>query len=273
MRESNFYQDIYSFLKLYKKKRVHKFIIPVVLGVIYKLISIGLFIIPIQAIKSVSEKKFSSIISNIFEFFRLIKPPDEYVYMFFLILIIASLLMLIFINKLKKSYLLKIKKEFNYLDKKSQNNDTKYEISKKKGINKNIDNFIQNSENIFFCLALYAFIFFYDYQISLILILGSFIYILITNISNIDSDKSDRKKTQPNYSFQKIFLIFFRKLNIDSKIIKPLTSTIIMVLIMTLLYLRTNSSISIIFIFLIRVFQNNMLNSLKKFIKNDKLPF
>ena len=61
MKESNFYQDIYSFLKLYKKKRVHKFLIPVVLGVMYKLISIGLFIIPIQAIKSVSEKKFSSI--------------------------------------------------------------------------------------------------------------------------------------------------------------------------------------------------------------------
>ena len=77
MRESNFYQDIYSFLKLYKKKRVLKFLIPVLLGVLYKLNSIALFIIPIQAIKSVSEKKFSSIISNIFEFFRFTTPPDQ----------------------------------------------------------------------------------------------------------------------------------------------------------------------------------------------------
>lgn len=271
MRESNFYQDIYSFLKLYKKKRVLKFLIPVLLGVLYKLNSIALFIIPIQAIKSVSEKKFSSIISNIFEFFRFTTPPDQYVFIFFLIFIIASLLMLIYINKIKKSYLLKIKKEFFSLNKKPYQSTTKYKISNKKEINKNIDNFIENSENIFFCLALFVFIFFYDYQISFILTLGLIIYILITNINNIDCIKGDRKKTQINYSFEKI--LFFRKLNFDSKIIKPLTSTIIMILIMTLLYFRDNSSISIIFIFLIRVFQNNMLNSLKKFFKRDELPF
>ena len=259
MRETNFYQDIYSFLKLYRKKRVLKFFIPVLLGVLYKINSIGLFIIPIQAIKSVSEKKFSSIISSILGFFRFTTPPDQYVYIFFLIFIIASLLMLIYINKLKNYYLLKIKKEFNSFNKKE--------------INKNIDNFIENSENIFFCLALYAFIFIYDYQISLILVFGSFIYILINNIKNIDCINSDKKKYQPNYSFQNIFLIFFRKLNIDSKINKPLTSTIIMILIMTLFYIRNNSATSIIFIFLIRVFLNNMLNSLKKFIKNDQLPF
>ena len=69
MRESNFYQDIYSFLKLYKKKRVLKFLMPISLGLLYKLNSISLFIIPIQAIKSVSEKKFSSIIKSTFEFF------------------------------------------------------------------------------------------------------------------------------------------------------------------------------------------------------------
>ena len=44
MRESNFYQDIYSFLKLYRKKRVLKFLLPVLLGVLYKLNSIALFI-------------------------------------------------------------------------------------------------------------------------------------------------------------------------------------------------------------------------------------
>ena len=259
MRESNFYQDIYSFLKLYKKKRALQFLIPVLLGVFYKINSIGLFIIPIQAIKSVSEREFSSIISTILGFFRFTTPPDQYVYIFFLIFIIGSLLMLIYINKLKNYYLLKIKKNFN--------------SANKKAINKNIDNFIENSENIFFCLALYVFIFIYDYQISLILILGSIIYILITNINNIDCINGNRKKTQTNYSFQNIFLIFFRKINIDSKIIKPLASTIIMILIMTLFYIRNNSATSIIFIFLIRVFLNNMLNSLKKFIKNDQLPF
>ena len=46
-----------------------------------------------------------------------------------------------------------------------------------------------------------------------------------------------------------------------------------MILIMTLFYIRNNSATSIIFIFLISVFLNNMLNSLKKFNENDQLPF
>ena len=146
MRESNFYQDIYSFLKLYKKKRVLKFLMPISLGVLYKLNSISLFIIPIQAIKSVSEKKFSSIIKSTFEFFRFTAPPDKYTYIFFLIIILFSLLMLVYINKLKNFYLLKIKQEFNSSNNHiSHNLITANEISNKKKINKRIDNFIQNS--------------------------------------------------------------------------------------------------------------------------------
>ena len=273
MKKNNFYQDINSFLKLYKKKIVLKFLIPVLLGVLYKLNSIALFIIPIQAIKSVSEKKFSLIIKRIFEFFRFTAPPDQHTYIFFLIFIIFALLMLICINNLKIFYTLKIKKEFYSSNKIIDNYKSKIDIDNTKQINKRIDNFIQNSENIFFCLALFSFILFYDYQISLIIIFGSIIYILMTNINNFDYSKTEKLKSQKNFSFNKIFLIFFKKINIDPKIFKPITSTIIMILIMTLLYIRTNSSISIIFIFLIRIFQNNMLNSIKKFLKRDELPF
>ena len=272
MRESNFYQDIYSFLKLYKKKRVLKFLMPISLGVLYKLNSISLFIIPIQAIKSVSEKKFSSIIKSTFDFFRFTAPPDKYTYIFFLIIILFSLLMLIYINKLKNFYLLKIKQEFNSSNNHiSHNLITANEISNKKQINKRIDNFIQNSENFFFCLTLFIFILFYDYQISLILIFGSMLYILISNM--FDNLKSSRKRIRTQNSVHNIFLGVIKNLYIEPKIFKPLISTIIMILIMSLLYLRTNSSISIIFIFLLRIFQNNMLNSLRKFFKRDKLPF
>ena len=272
MRESNFYQEIYSFFNLYKKKRFLKFLIPVFLGVLYKLNAISLFIIPIQAIKAVSEKKFSTIIKSIFEFFRLTAPPDQNAYIFFLILIVFSLLILIFINIIKNFYIQKIKKEFHSLHYAPYHN-AKFDSKNKKQINKKIDNFIQNSENIFFCLALFTFIFFYDYQISLIIIFGSFIYIYTTNVINFDYIKVNGTKNQINNSFQKKFSKFLKMLNIDSKILKPFISAIIMILIMTLIYVRTNSSISIIFIFLIRVFQSNMLNSLKKFSKRDKLPF
>ena len=272
MKESNFYQEIYSYFNLYKKKRFLKFLIPVFLGVLYKLNAIALFIIPIQAIKAVSEKKFSITIKSIFEFFRLNVPNDQNAYIFFLIFIIFSLLILIFINIIKNFYIQKIKKEFHSLHY-APNNITKFDSLNKKQINKKLDNFIKNSENIFFCLTLFTFIFFYDYQISLIIIFGSFIYIYITNINDIDYIMVNGTKKQTNNSFHKKFSTFLKKVNIDSKILKPLVSTIIMILIMTLVYVRTNSSISIIFIFLIRLFQNNMLNSLKKFSKRDKLLF
>ena len=88
-----------------------------------------------------------------------------------------------------------------------------------------------------------------------------------------DNLKSSRKRIRTQNSFHNIFLAIIKNLYIEPKIFKPLISTIIMILIMSLLYLRTNSSISIIFIFLLRIFQNNMLNSLRKFFKRDKLPF
>ncbi len=91
--------------------------------------------------------------------------------------------------------------------------------------------------------------------------------------NNYDINKVNKKETKYIINFYKLVLKFFKFLNIDKKMFKPITSTIIMIFIMTLLFLRTNSSISIIFIFLIRIFQNNMLNSLRKFLKGDKLPF
>ncbi len=83
MTENNFLLNIYSFLRIYKNKRAQNFLFPVLLGVLYKLNLIALFIIPIQAIKSVSEKEFSSIIKNLFKFIKLTAPPDQYTYLFF----------------------------------------------------------------------------------------------------------------------------------------------------------------------------------------------
>ena len=92
-------------------------------------------------------------------------------------------------------------------------------------------------------------------------------------VTNYNINKVNKNKTKYKNYFYELVLKFFKVLSIDKKMFKPITSTIIMISIMTLLFLRTNSSISIIFIFLIRIFQNNMLNSLRKFLKGDKLPF
>ena len=272
MNENNFYQNIYSFLRLYKNKTSLHFILPVLLGVLYKLNLIALFIIPIQAIKSVSEKEFSSIIKNFFKFLKLTAPPDQYAYLFFLILIVFALLSLLYIHKMKTYYFNKIKKELLSINLKN-NSLSKDPIIYQKQFNKQLKNFLLNSENIFFCLTLFIFIFLYDYQISLIIILGCLLYLFMDSADNYDINKVNINKTKYSNFFYELFLKFFKVLNLDKKMYKPITSTIIMISIMTLLFLRTNSSISIIFIFLIRIFQNNMLNSLRKFLKGDKLPF
>ena len=272
MTENNFYQNIYSFLRLYKNKTSLHFILPVLLGVLYKLNLIALFIIPIQAIKSVSEKEFSSIIKNFFKFLKLTAPPDQYAYLFFLILIVFALLSLLYIHKIKTFYFDKIKKEL--LSKNLKNNSlSKNPIVYQKELNKQLKNFLLNSENIIFCLALFIFIFLYDYQISLIMILGCLMYLFFDSANNYKINKVNKNNTKFRIYFYELVLKFFKVLNIDKKMFKPITSTMIMIFIMTLLFLRTNSSISIIFIFLIRIFQNNMLNSLRKFLKGDKLPF
>ena len=269
MQENNFFKNIYSFLRLYKNKNSLHFALPVLLGVFYKLNLIALFIIPIQAIKSVSEKEFSSIIKNSFRFFKLTTPPDQYTYWFFLILIVFALISLLYIHKIKNFYFDKLKKEL--LSNNFKNNSLSTNpIAYQKQFNKQLKNFLLNSENIIFCLALFIFIFLYDYQISLIIILGCLLYLLMDNIFNYNANKN---KTKYRIYFYELVLKIFKVLNIDKKMFKPITSTIIMILIMTLLFLRTNSSISIIFIFLIRIFQNNMLNSIRKFLKGDKLPF
>ncbi len=265
MKENNVFLNIYSFLKLFKNKRTHVFALPILLGVLYKLNSIALFIIPIQAIKSVSEKKFSYTIKNIFEFFKFNAPPDSYTYSFFLILIIFALFSLLYIHKLKAFYVEKIKKELLAINLNNKSLATNTPLYKKQ-LNKKINNFILNSENILFCLILFLSIFIYDYQISLIIILGCYLYNLMTSIKN---NKIDINKKKHRLYLDGFVLKFFEVLNIDSKMFKPLTNTIVMILIMTLLLIRTNSSISIIFIFLIRIFQNNMLNSLKRFLKGD----
>ena len=53
-----------SLFNFYRSKKSLPFILPIILGVAYKLNSIALIIIPIQAIKSVSEGKLS--VTNFF---------------------------------------------------------------------------------------------------------------------------------------------------------------------------------------------------------------
>ena len=212
---------------------------------------------------------------EVFKTFHLPVVNGDGVFFTFSLIILLSVISLLILDKLKIKYTKKIK-SIHYLKKESDKNlFNNKEFANKLNINKKIDNFIKNSENIFFCLILSIFIFIYDFQIALIILFGCIAYIQIINIlkRNIVNLKPlNSKNLSGNYFTKKRTANDgFEKSKINYNLLKPIASSIIMFLIMALIYLRTNSSISIIFIFLVRIFQNNMLNSIKSMSQSKKI--
>ena len=269
---SEFIIGLNSLLNFYKSKKSLPFILPIFIGVANKLNSIALIILPIQAIKSVSEGKLSNRSAEVFEILQIPFPENENIFIFFLILILSSLLTLIYLSKLKESLVVnlknKLKKTFDFNSK----------FSLKKGdnlgkLNKRINNFIKNSENLIFCLILSLIVIIFDFQIALIILFGCLLYVIIIS-DNKDNKYSDSDLKNNSINTLSYFKILLKKFNNkDKAILKQTIATIVMLLIMSLIYLRTDSSISIIFIFLIRIFQNNLLTSITNLFNKNELPF
>ena len=258
---------IYSYPKI--KKSV-KYFLPILLGVLLKLNTIGLFIAPIAAIKSVSNGTLSPNLKTIFDFLYLPTPDDENLFTFFLISISFALVTLYLLKDLKDFYIGRIGKNMVkiYLKDKPKFNNKNYSVLKKKisRIEKNIN----NSTNIAFCILLVLFIVFYDFGIALIILSGGIIY-----YKSLYFTRSKTKAIQTTFDKDiNISSNLNKKLNNilttrggDNKLLKPTVSTIVMLLIMLIVYTRTNSEISIIFIFLVRIYQNQMLDAIKSYIK------
>ena len=273
----NFIKSIIYLLKFYFSKKSKPFFLPIILGILSKLNSIALFIIPIQAIRSVAEGTLSKNLKEVMKSIRFPIPSEEYTFMFFLILILVLLLTLTIINKLININIKNIKLEltlksenFNY----QLNKSNYYRFNK---ILNNIDNIIDNSQNFLFCLLLILFIIFYDLQIALILLFGGLSYLYLLKLSNkyIFKKNFDQLVTKEDKNTSFYYKIDNKiKVNFNNDLLYiPLISTLTMLLIMSAVYLRVDSGISIIFIFLIRIFQSNMLNSLKSFVLNHKKLF
>ena len=194
---NNFIKNINSLINFYCKKESIPFFIPVLIGVLYKLNTIILFIVPIQAIQSVSKGRLSKQMQEVFKTLYLPVVNGDGVFFTFSLIILLSVISLLILDKLKIKYTIKIK-SIHYSKKESEKNlFNNKEFANKLNINKKIDNFIKNSENIFFCLLLSIFIFIYDFQIALIILFGCFLYIKFINISNskiANSENLNKKK-------------------------------------------------------------------------------
>ena len=249
-----------------------KYFLPIFLGVLYKLNTIALFIVPITAIKSISDGTLSPRLKVIFDALSLPSPNDKNLFIFFLISISLALLLLIILKDLKSFYFSKIQNKLFNKFKRENFILTKNTFSQFKQTISEADNTIKNYENATFCGILVLFIIIYDIQIAFIVLTGGFIYyksIIYQNSKN----KADLNLFIAEYNTDKKNLNnklneLLNKKGRDKKILKPLVSSIVMILIMTLIYLRTKSAISIIFIFLVRIYQNQMLNAIQEFIKN-----
>ena len=245
------------------------YLIPIFLGILFKFNALLLFILPITAIKSISEGTLSSKLVNIFNYFYIPKPNDESLFLFFIAIILITLVTFFIIRDFKNYFIWKIKNKI-YLNSRSNNKLSKVNFYHIKSKFTRIDRLIKINENIVFCSTLIILIILYDFQIAIITLTGGLIYFKIISSQNLKSN-SDLNNLSPLVKKDRnnkiVERINYKK---EKKGLKPLISTIVMLAIMILIYLRTNSEISIIFIFLVRIYQNNMLNSIQDYQKNKK---
>ena len=115
---------------------------------------------------------------------------------------------------------------------------------------------------------------FLDYQIALITLLGGTSYYLIINKLRWFRVKSKKEKFESiilDNEEKSYFRIIFEQFSNDKKLSKSITTTIIMLIILFAVYKRSDPTVSIIFIFLVRIFQNQMIQSLNQFISQKEL--
>ena len=164
---------INNIINLYSIKKFIKnatpFSLPIICGIIYRLTSIALFIIPIQAISSISQGKLSSKLINLFLITNLPIPNDNQLFLFFSLIILLGLITLFLSKMLKDISISRIKNKISsrLLE---ANKTTNNENINKKFIK--VDFYINTSENITFCMILVGLIIFLDLQIAFITLGG-----------------------------------------------------------------------------------------------------
>jgi len=257
-----------TYCKISTLKKSTNFWAPIFLGILFKLNGYILFIAPITAIKSISDGNLSSQIKKILQALLIPLPKEDNLFFFFASIISFSLISLFTLNYLKNFYVWRIK---NNLLKKIKNGSSSLNKNRSLEFKKKVlkvDAIINNTENIIFCLILIIFIILYDVQISLIVLGGGIIYYEIIQMKNQKKINQVYEKTIKVRKVKNKEINYLLNSNIsDHNLIKPLTSTSVMLLIMLTIFTRPDPSISIIFIFLVRIYQNQMLKSIESLVK------
>ena len=230
------------------------YIIVIFFGIIDQLSNLSLFAIPIKSIKIIDNGTIFPLIKNLLSIFgiNIITNRDQYLVLtvVFIFLLIGKLIINIIRNELiKKIKLRKLKKIFE-LNKK--NYQTKDFLNQQLKV---IDEFISFRTTLIFSAILLIFVISYDLLLSLILIMNCILnYIVTTKIKSYTNSKEKKSELDLNG-------YYLNKVKNDYKIIsyiKPFINTFTMFCIMTSVLNREEISISIILLFLIRIYLNKI---------------
>ena len=260
--------SVYESQKFIKKSA--PFSLPILLGIIYRLLSISLFIIPIQAIQSVSKGTLSLKLKNLFQILNIPIPNDNHLFTFFSIIMLLALTSLFIAKILKNISIKNIKKKitskFKIANKKTKNEKLQKKLQK-------VNYYVKTSENFTICMLLIILIIFFDFQVALITLGGGYVYFMILTNMFIKNIPKLPPKKGINSKYINLKYLFFRFCNItfgDKQLSNSLFSAIIMFLILLSIYSRRDPTISIIFIFLVRIFQTEMFKGINLYIENNK---
>ncbi len=222
--------------------------------------------VPIKSIKIIDKGQVDPQISWILSKFNIdiVSNTEQYFLLSFVFLFLIFIILIITTLRnelIKKIKIRKLNRVFRIKD--ESQIDQEHLVSKLK----TIDEFINFRTTLIFSSILLIFVIYYNYLISLIIIFNCLInYILTTKI--ISYSKSNKKEFS-----EKLKDKYITKIKNDYKqesFIKPIINTFTMFCIMTLLLIREDISISIIFIFLIRIYLNKINDIIYNLSSNKK---
>ena len=243
------------------------YITAIFFGILDQLSNVSLFAIPIKSIKIIDNGTVFPLISNFLSILgiNIISNRDQYLVLtaVFICLLIGKLIINIIRNELiKKIKQRKLKKIFE-LNKETHH--TKEFLNQQLNV---IDEFINFRTTLIFSAILLIFVISYDPLLSLILILNCILnYILTTKIKSYTSSKEKKFELDLNS-------YYLNKLKNDYEIIsyiKPFINTFTMFCIMTSVLTREEISISIILLFLIRIYLNKINDLIIKISDNSEI--
>ena len=236
-------------------------------GIIDQLANLSLFAIPIKSIKIIDTGTVFPLISNILSIvgINIITNRDQYLVLtaLFICLLIGKLIINIIRNELVKKIKLRKLKTIFELNKEAHHN--KEFLNQQLNV---IDEFINFRTTLIFSAILLIFVISYDLLLSLILIMNCILnYFVTTKIKSYTSSKEKKSELDLNS-------YFLNKVKNDYEIIsyiKPFINTFSMFCIMTSVLTREELSISIILLFLIRMYLNKINDLIIEISDNSKI--